>query len=192
MRVYGIFILTLLFSQNAWAQPLKEMVSHLKPLTLDYGANNLDIGGNAVLIVRGAFVSEGAWGGDLYTVLIHDEGKRWQLARPDEGLANAVNIWSVPHTGEDTITSVWFMVPRDKNTALYLLKAHRSYKHSPLDVVRAEFTLYTLRRDDDFGIYYLTKIASEKSKAKYCNADSAAYHELGIPLPGDGEEYRCP
>lgn len=170
-------------------QTLRQTIDNLKPLKLNYGANNLKANGQKILIVRGAFAAETAWGGDCYNVLV-DEGNRWQLARLDERLGNETTIRSVPHTEEDAITSVSFLAPKNRS-ALYLLVTHREYQESPIDIVPAKFTLYILQRDDDFGIYYLHKLKSEMSKAKYCNSDSAAYHELGIPLPGDGEELSC-
>ncbi len=162
---------------------------------LNYGANHLQINGHEILITKGVFASENAWGGDGYTVLVH-EPRGWQYARLDEELKNNVIIWSVPHTEEGSITAIHFMTPKIANPArnisnLYLLKTHRDFNESPLDVVPAQFTLYMLQLDTDFNIYYLNKIAAAQSAGKYCNADSAAYHELGIPLPGDGEEYPC-
>ncbi len=177
------------------AGTLKESVSTLQPLTLDYGVNTLKINNRNILIIRGAFVSETAWGGDGYTVLV-DEGKRWQLARSGGELENEPVIWSVPHTEEDAITSISFMVPRSTDDSknadrLYLLKTLRRYNVSSLDSVPAEFNLYILQPDADFGIFYFHKLESQMSKRSYCNSDTAAYHELGIPLPGDGKEFAC-
>lgn len=184
-----------LWLNDAAAETLREKISMLEPLTLHYGANNIKINARDVLIVKGAFVSGTAWGGDGFSVLV-DDGGRWQLARPDDGLGNEVIIWSVPHTEEDSITSISFLVPKGGNVTksgdnLYLLKTHRNYKEIPSEIVPAEFNFYILRRDEDFGIYMFEKLDSLVSGTKYCNADQAAFHELGIPLPDGAEEFIC-
>jgi len=197
-RITYIFLIMLIIvnkSITAYAdETLRNKISALEPLILHYGTNSLKVNNLDVLISKGVFVSEVAWGGDGYTTLVH-EGKTWQLARLDERLRNETTIWSVPHTQEDAITSISFLIPQKETTstitALYLLITHRDYKHNPLDLSPVEFSLYILQPDKDFGIYYFHKLQSETSKAKYCNADSAAYHELGIPLPGDGTEFPC-
>ena len=192
---YVIFLLGATWLNGAVAETLKEKVGKLRPLALHYGANNIRINARDVLIVKGAFVSETAWGGDGFSVLVDDGGK-WQLVRPDDGLGNEVVIWSVPHTEEDSITSISFLVPRGGNAIksgenLYLLKTRRNYEETPSEIVPAEFSFYILRRNEDFGIYMFEKLESLVSKIKYCNAEQAAFHELGIPLSDGAEKFTC-
>ena len=192
-----IFTAVLLVSQTAWADSLKETITHLnlRPLYVQYGANTLQLNGHGLLIVQGRFENGNAWGGDSYTVLVKQKDSRWQLVRHEQGGWESVLTNNQPHTKEDSISSVSFLIPNNDTasniTALYLLTTNRDYKDSPLDSVPAKFTLDIVQPDTDFGIYYFHKLTSETTKAKYCNADSAAFHELGIPLPGDGTEYPC-
>ncbi|MDE3016593.1 MAG: hypothetical protein KGI29_06720 [Pseudomonadota bacterium] len=190
-----IFTAALLCCHSASAESLKQTVSELKPLVLHYGANNLQWNGQDLLIVRGKFENGNAWGGDAYTVLVKKKDGSWQLVRHENGGWEGVLTTTQPHTEEDSISAVSFLIPKkdtDSNiTALYLLTTHRNYKESPINIAPATFTLDVVRPDKDFGIYYFHKLESESSKARYCNADSAAYHELDIPLPGDGTEFPC-
>ena len=56
----------------------------------------------------------------------------------------------------------------------------------------AYFMLYKLRRDDDFGIYYLHQVARTRTARKYCNVDWAMHEEFGIALPEDNPgQYVC-
>ncbi|MEQ1888991.1 MAG: hypothetical protein ABL951_07405 [Alphaproteobacteria bacterium] len=190
-----IFMFGALLLNGAVADTLREKISRLEPLTLHYGVNSIKINARDVLLVKGAFVSETAWGGDGYSVLV-DEGRIWQFARTDDGLENEVIIWSVPHTEEDSVTSISFLVPRGGNAIksgenLYLLRTHRNYDVTPYEIVPAEFSLYILQRREDFGIYIFQKLESLVSSGKYCNAEQAAFHELGIPLPDAAEKSVC-
>lgn len=192
----AFFALAVAGLNDAGAETLKQKISKLQPLTLQYGVNNITINKWNVLIVRGLFHSETAWDGDGYSVLIDEDG-RWQFARIDEGAAKEIIIWSVPHTEEDSITSINFFASGPANAAnamanLYLLKTHRAFKESPINSAPAEFTLYGLQRDEDFGIYYLRKLDASVSQKKYCNADAAAFHELGIPFPEGRADNSCP
>jgi hypothetical protein len=191
-----VFAIIVFFCQSAHAESLKETVSKLEPLALHYGANTLQLNGHDLLIVRGKFENGDAWGGDAYTVLVKQDDGSWQLVRHEKGGWESVLTNTQPHTEEDSITSISFLVPKEDTVSkniivLYLLTTDRNYKGSPIDIVPAEFTLDIVQPSNDFGIYYFHKLQSETSKAKYCNADSAAYHELGIPLPGDGKEFPC-
>jgi hypothetical protein len=200
LKIFGFIIVALTLiavaSPGASAETLKEKVATLEVLPLEYGSNAIKVNGHNILIIKGAFKSEIARGGDGYFILVQDGGV-WQLARYEDGKKdNDVVIWALPHTGEDSISSIHFMVSRgsasSKNLAeLYLLKTTRHYKITPTESALAEFTLSALHRDDDFGIYYLHTLKRMTSTIKYCNADSAAYHELGIPLLEGGNDFSC-
>lgn len=192
---FGLACLIFFGTQHAYAGGVKDIISTLIPLPLNDVVTSLKIGHRNVRIITATFASEGAWGEDGYSVIVQDDG-RWQYARREEGVAREVVLWSAPHTGEDVITSLTFLIPKNTNPkrnipALYVLETQRDIAEDVLAAVPVKLTLYSLQRDDDFGIFYLRPIANETSLAAYCNADFAAFHELGIPLPGDGTEYPC-
>jgi len=190
-KCIAAFALTLCFSLPAHAESLKEKLAELAPLTLHEGVNELKIGDRSVIIQHGKFAAENAWGADIYSVMVQESG-HWQLARMDDGAAaKETNIVAVPHAEEDAISSVAFFLSKQEE-GLYLLQTKRSgWKESPYDAVPAKFTLYQLQRDDDFGIYYLRPIASQTTKTRYCNSNTAAYHELGIQPTEGNEVHSC-
>ena len=112
---------------------------------------------------------------------------------------------TAPHTYEDSVMSVRFMVSKHGVAAgknydgLYLLRSEREYMPNPSGISGhedhvsvADFMLYKLCRDDDFGIYYLHQVARTRTARKYCNVDWAMHEALGIALPEDNpEQYVC-
>lgn len=197
-----LFFFILLGTLPVQAETLRDMVNGLDVLPLHYGTNNLQINDDDLLIVRGKFETGTAWGGDVYTVLIK-KNDTWEMARYEKDSWSSVLTETQPHTSEDSIVTVRFMVPKDSVgsdniSALYVLKTSRPYMQNNAGKVDVEarqtpatFTLYVLQHDKDFSIPYLHKVVQAKSTKKYCNADWAAWRELGIALPDDGENYTC-
>jgi hypothetical protein len=195
-----LMVLTLLVLQGASPFNMKDRLAQLDLLSLRYGANAMTINGREALIVKGAYETGTAWGGDEYSVLVK-EGEKWQLARHQEGAWESTITADVPHTGEDSVVSIRFMVPkgqaRSANVSdLYLLKAERHYETSPADPVPVIFALYLLAREnDDLGVRYFRPVGTEMSRARYCSADLALHRELGLALPlrsQDERTYACP
>lgn len=193
-------VLALIVVQGASPLSIANRIEQLELLPLRYGANTITVNRQEVLIVRGAYVSEVAWGGDEYWVLVN-EGTKWQLTRHERDAWDSTITADVPHTGEDSVISIRWMVPkgqaRSKNISdLFLLKAERHYETSAADSVPVVFTLYALAREnDDFGIRYFRPLYTENSKARYCSADLAIHRELGMLLPPysqDERTYLCP
>jgi hypothetical protein len=189
-------LMLLVFSVNcANAETLHKKVSNLQLIPLNYGTNNLHVTNKNILIIKGRLETGNAWAQDNYIVMSQQQNK-WQIVQYNQGKDNII-IRAIPHTGEDSISTVYFMKPKsDDNTnkisELYLLQVSRKYKESPVEFVPAELSLSILNHtNDDMGVLYFHNIQTISSKTKYCNADSAAYHELQIPLPGDGKEFRC-
>lgn len=181
MKFLKLFIIIIcLFSESAFAQALKEKIHELQPLEINYGVNILTINNKEIIITRGFFQTESAWGGDGYTVAIK-EPKHFQMARfkSSKGLNNEVMVWAMPHTGEDSISTIRFF--KSKNSEkLYMLKAHKNFKNNITDNELCIFTLYELYKDNDFGIYYFDKIQNQQSTLKYNDTNKAIKSELGI------------
>ncbi len=199
---FMFIVLVLLACQAASVLNMRERINQMQILPLDYWANHITISNRDVMIVRGAYVSGDAWGGDTYLVLMK-QGNKWQLARPEMGARDNTLIAEVPHTYEDGVVSIDFLIPKGGNSSktasdLYLLETARHYRSSPIEPVPAVFTLYVLSREnDDLGVLHLRKLQTETSTARYCSANLAAYRELGIPLPGapyprNEQSYACP
>jgi hypothetical protein len=181
----------LFLCQSAWAETLKDTVGKLQVLPLHYGVNNIRIGSDDVLIVRGQFQTDTAGGGDVYTVLVK-KGDLWKMAHHEEGAPSSVLTITNPHMEEDSIVSVRFMIPQDAETSgvreLYLLKASRKY--APDDInTDTTFTFYALKNEKDFGRISFHKVYEERPETEYCNADLALKRELNIPFPGDESVY---
>lgn len=181
-------------AQYAQAEDLKRIINDLKPLTLHEGSNPLTINGYPAVIIKARRDDDTAWGGIGFTAIIHHQAS-WQYIRPTDSDAKDVTVWSAPHTDEDAITSIVFMIPKgatpNNTTHLYLLKTHRAYEESPLVSVPAKFSLYILKQDEDFGGFYMHLLKQELSKETYCDADTAAFHELSIALPAGKEAVPC-
>jgi hypothetical protein len=210
LKILGLVSTIIVFTAHAgsfaYAETLKQQTSKLDILPLHYGANNFSVGGRGILIIRGEFNTETAWGGDVYVILAHSaEGRRgddWKIARYWSGSRNDMLTVTTPHTDEDSIVSVRFMVPQGSSadqgySDLYLLKAERKYMPNPSGVLGNEehesvatFTLYKLQRDD-FEIFLLHELKQVTTKKKYCNVDWALYKELGVALPDDSGQYVC-
>jgi len=189
-------LMLLVFSSHfANAETLQQKISNLQLIPLNYGINKLQVNNKNILIIKGKLETGDAWAQDNYIIMAQQQNE-WQIARFAQE-KNDIIIRAMPHTGEDSISTVYFMKPKsdvgaDKISDLYLLQVLRKYKESPLESVPAELSLSVLNKDnDDVGVLYFNNVQTNSSKAKYCNADSAAYHELQIPLPGDGKEFPC-
>lgn len=193
----------------ALALSLKQQIAVLDILRFDYGTNTLQVQGNDLQITKGDFNSEAAGEGDVYLILAKEKDRKiedshWKVVRYFPGGPKSILTITAPHTYEDSIMSVRFLVPKGQSSGkdfsdVYLLKAERDYlpfqpgsEYEREYETVATFTLYQLQRDDDFGIFYLKQVAAETSKKKYCNVDWAMYKELNVALPdGGAEEYDC-
>lgn len=179
-----------------YSEALPEKVSSLQILPLNYGANYFQVRNKGILIIKGRLKTGTAWEQDNYIVMEQQENI-WQVVQYEKQKPTDVIVRAVPHTGEDTISTVYFMVPNEAKditnvSELYLLKVSREYKESTSESGHAKLLLSVLNHDnDDMGVLYFNNIQTISSKAKYCNADSAAFHELQIPLPGDGKDFPC-
>lgn len=170
-------------------------------MALHYGVNNLKVDGRDVLIIKGDFNTGNASGGDAYSLLVRgdagDGGGEWKMVRFASPPWNRMMLVTEPRTGEDSVMTARFLVPAalaDKaHAALYLLTAERAGRTEPRQQkIPAQFTLYRLSRDDDFGIYALQQVAAEKAGQPYCNVDWALWRELKVPLPDNHDEmYDC-
>ena len=196
------FFLSIILISPAHAGNLKTTTDDLEVLPLEYGTNNFHINGHDVLIVKGKFKTPGtAWGGDIYTVLQREDDV-WQTARREKGGWNSVLAKTVPHTYEDSISTVRFLIPKKRNMSedspsLYMLEASRRYLDDKQDETvpsrksYATFTLSVLHQDEEFGVLYLHELIKTKSAAEYCNVDWAVWKEIGIMPPDDGHHYEC-
>jgi hypothetical protein len=192
---FKLIILFFIFSTAtapAWAEDLAQQISQLKPLPVKYGAAELNVAGRKILITRAEYRNDGPWGGDVYSVMVKD-GESWQLARhSEENKLQSAVFQSLPHTYEDSLTSIRFMMPKTGNPVLYVLESKRKFQTPPTNPSTTSFTLYVLENTpDDFNILYFRKIGTKDSKRPHCNADWAAFKELGVPLPNDGNNYEC-
>jgi hypothetical protein len=181
-----IFILAQFTCSKPHAETLPQTVNNLKLLKLHYGANNVTINNQKILIVKGRVATGNAWEQDHYIVM-EQYDDTWQIIHNEQENDDVV-ARAVPHTGEDSISSVYFMVPKNSEN-LYLLEVARKYKENPTEMVAADISLSILNHDE-FGASNFHKLQKMQSKEKYCNSDSAAYHELGITLPG-ATEFQC-
>ncbi len=172
-------------SQSVQAASLKERVEQLKLVTISYGLTMLDVNGHKVMITKGMLVSETAGGGDGYSVLVNDN-HAWQLVRMSGQKGNQTTFWSAPHTGEDSVSRVLFLVPTrdvsERPKDLYLLIVNRNYEASRLNKGPAVLSLYQLKFDNDFGIYEFTPIATQATQKNYKNVESALQNELNITV----------
>lgn len=195
-KVTAALMLLVFSSHFANAETLQQKVSKLQLLPLNYGANNLKINNKNILIIKGRLKTGTAWEQDNYIVM-EQQDNIWQVVQYEKQKPTDVIVRAVPHTVEDTISTVYFMAPKEakditKVSELYLMKVSREYKESTSESGHAKLSLSVLNHDnDDMGVLYFNNIQTISSKAKYCNADSAAYHELQIPLPVDGKEFPC-
>jgi hypothetical protein len=198
-----VFLLVAIFALPARAETLQEQVDKLEVLSLPYGPTQLKVNNEDVLIVRGRFENGNAWGGDIYTVLVR-QGNVWQIARHEEAALSGVLTETRPHTDEDSIESIRFMVPKGAEKsgnlpALYLLDASRNYMTNTSGVVdpnvletRVTFTLDIMQREKDFGIVYLHELIKTSTKKNYCNVDWALNKELRIAFPDNNPDgYEC-
>lgn len=200
-------------SSVAQATDLKNTLSAMTILTAKYGNTVLRVEGRKVWLSRGYFNLVTAWGGDIYTSMVQDPSlhvdqepdlPEWKIVRYGESPWNNFLTRTLPHTEEDSISTVRFLVPRGESlqrkrfSALYFLRAERDYlpnlSHIPGHEersTRAHFKFYKLGRDD-FGIFRLIKVRSEWSRHRYCNVELALNRELGIAFPGnDSDGYLC-
>lgn len=199
-RSFLVSLTLLLLPCGAMAN-IRHEVAGLTPLVLEYGVNALRVDGREVLIIKGDFNTGNASGGDAYGLLVRgdagDGGGEWKMVRFAAAPWNRMMLVTEPRTGEDSVMTARFLVPAalaDKTyTALYILTADRAGRTEPRQqTIPAQFTLYRLRRDDDFGIYSLQQVATEKARQSYCNVDWALWRELRVPLPeADTEIYDC-
>ncbi len=195
VEIASVAIVLLAFwCNNSYAKTLQETVSQLKILPVNYGVNSITVNHKNVVIIKGKLVTGTAWGQDHYIVM-EQQKDGWQIARHEKNFLDDVIARAVPHTFEDSVASVHFLVPKSKAasknlTALYLLTVSREY--IPGKMTPVEMSLSALsNKNDELGTLYFNTLQSTTSKVKYCNSDSAAYHELQIPLPGDGKEFPC-
>ena len=180
-------LLLLILSNSCYASTLQARVRQLTLLPIAYGTNALNVAGRDVIITKARLEKENAWSQDQYMVMWKNKGM-WQMVEPENGEGV---IRAVPHTGEDSISQVYFFIPKQKEVqALYLLQVTRKYKENPGEKAIAHFVLSVFTpTEDELGLTYFTLLETDDSQASYCNAESAAYHELQIPLVG--EEFVC-
>lgn len=195
LKSIAILLLFVLAGNFAHAETLKEIVSRLKILPVNYGINKFSVNGKEIIIIKSKLETGTAWAQDHYTVF-EQEKDIWKIIRSEKNLNDDVVARNVPHTYEDSIAVSYFMRPTDdadenKISKLYLLKVSRKYKETPGEIAPAELSLLTIGYDDPFGIKYFKNIQTVLSKNKYCNADAAAYSELNIPFSTDGKAFPC-
>ena len=205
-RRFSPFIFTLIglifLCPSAHAETLQDMIGKLEVLPLHYGVNEIKVNNRDIIIVRGAVVTGTAGGHDTYIVLAKQEnplvGKKpfWQFAR-FEGDKQGILIETAPHTYEDSIVSIRFMVPKEgkdlKNVSdLYLFTAARKFVVPLPTPSQPDFSLSVLnRQNDEMGTLFFHTLKKMSLKEKYCNADWPAYKILGVPLPGEEGTYSC-
>jgi hypothetical protein len=182
----------ILFYRPAYSEPLKDKIGKLEVLQLSYGVNTLELSGKNTIIVRGRFENGNAWDGDIYTVL-QKKDNVWRMVRHEKSARSSVLTETLPHTDEDSIDSVRFMIPKgsaasDSISDLYLLEASRKNDPDAIDT-SVTFTVSVLQPEPDFGVLYFHELQKTHPKTKYCNADLALHQELGIPFPGDKSIY---
>ncbi len=175
---HTIFLILLLFSFSAQAAgSIKETVSNLKVVKLHYGINNFNIGKNTIVITKAKILKGNAWDYDNY-IAMREKLNEWQIIQNEKGEFLYI---SIPHTGEDVVSSIYFMTPKNDNKLrnLYLLTAIRKYKIHPLESVAVEFSLFVMENSAD-DVFYFTLLKRTMSEKKYCNSDVAISEELVI------------
>jgi hypothetical protein len=170
------FLFIIFFTQSAFALSIKQTVKDFKVVPLNYGANNLKVGDKNFIITKGAFENGNAWGADVYFVLVKQKDSL-QFVRLENiaDLSQSIAINNTPHTGEDSVKSVYFLTSKN---ALYLLVAKRPYKAEKATIVT--FTLHQVILDADFDIFYFKELAQEKSLKEYISIEKAIVQELGL------------
>ncbi len=194
-RYFYIIAILLLFNFcSASAADLSQTVNNLQILPVNYGANNITVNHKKLLIIKARLATGTAWEQDNYIVM-QQQGETWQAAHNEINGKDDIIFRAVPHTGEDSISSVYFMTPKNSKrdvADLYMLQVSRQYKESPQESVPARLSLMILNHEnDELGVLEFKEIANAVSKAKYCNSDSAAHHELGIKFSEDFEDPKC-
>lgn len=191
-KIIFLVMLFVYIPQNGRANTLKELVHSLQILPVQYGENHFRINGKNLSVIKGKLITGNAWEQETYIVLLQQKDI-WQIIANDKN--DVVMARAIPHTGEDSISSVYFMIPKNVESFddihdLYLLTVLRKYQVSPLEKVQAKFLLAKFE-SDELGMAYFQELKTFQSKNKYCNSDSASYHEFNIPLPYNGEEFPC-
>jgi hypothetical protein len=181
MKNYFVVVMVLgcaLAASAANAQNVKQYIQDMKPLAIHYGANTLSLSNHELMITKGHVGSEVAGSSDGISVFIKQD-VTWQLVRIDNKSKNQTVFWSVPHTGEDVIASIKFLISQDQSK-LYVLEARKDYKTSLAEAAPVHFTLYQLKKAEDFDVYYFMSVAHEVSKRNYINADVAFRKEFNL------------
>ena len=193
--VVAMTVASSFYIQVCNADALKSRVEGLSVVPVQYGINALKLMSQDILIIRGRFETGTAWGGDIYTVLVRQPGNGvWRMARHEKTSdQSGVLTITTPHTGEDSIRTVRFMVPSEEIAAgrvshLYVVQASRAYDPN-IAHTAVTFTFAALERNADLDIFYFHELAKTQSQTPYCNAEMALHRELGLPLPEDGVDY---
>jgi hypothetical protein len=198
----------LVFSHPVFSDSLKGKLSTLQILPLKFGVNEFTVKGNKVMIVKGAHLSDFAGGGDTYQTLIemkyaHDvtgENPFWQSVAVDDPGSSFIDLQeTAPHTYEDALTSIQFMVEKNEMdlkelSSLYVFRSKRDFPGVLPDPSFTKLSLYGLKYPSaDIGdMIYFKLIGAVKTKKKYSSADCAAYVELGVELPAYIKKDWCP
>ncbi|MFZ4761244.1 MAG: hypothetical protein ACOYK8_00310 [Alphaproteobacteria bacterium] len=196
-----LMILGAISLAEAEPEALRKQLAGLQVLSLDYGVNRLTVAGVEVLINKAIIENGNGWSNILYSIMVEDSGDaeeakpHFQWVRIEDGQQDKSTISALPHTGEDSIKTIYFMIPKIDGVAikrdeppLYLLQVERRYHESPTNAALADFSLLALKRDADNMALYFRKIHHAVSVVPYHNADCAAWLELGISMPQFSED----
>jgi hypothetical protein len=94
-------------------------------------------------------------------------------------------LTDAPHTFEDMARSVRFARGQlDGEAEMFLFTATREIKGSYADPTPVDFELYRVVVTDEMGDV-LERVRNWRAAKRYCNADAALWHEVGLALPTD-------
>lgn len=161
---------------SASAESLKDKISNLNVIDVNYGVNNIVINNNNVIISKSKFLGETVEM-DGYTIQVQKDDF-WQFIRfqNKKGLDNDVITWA--DNKENKVISKLFLKAQKTSKDLFMLEAKRLLKNDSLAATAVLFSLYKMQKDNDFGIIYLKKISELKSIKKYLNSDEAISKEF--------------
>jgi len=160
---------------------IKEQISHLQPLKLEYGVNKFKLGDPNIIITRAKLPSEVAGFGDVYSIM-YWQNYEWQIVQFND---HNFNIITWPHTKEDAVSTIHFFSLNTGNNLeeLYLLKADREMEETIPSASHANIELYKVEENKDFGYLQFTLIDKFRTEDKYCNINEALNKSLNIALP---------
>lgn len=176
-----IFCTFILFPAFAAAQGMKDTLSRLEMLDIQYGINQIRVGHHDVVITKAKSSS----------ISSHSDGYTAFLKGADEFAWITVEgktfIEAHLHTYEDSLSNIRFFKNDNDLYAVYGQRPLRdSYAPSP-----ARFSFFVLYQEEDGSILF-KPVETYETQAAYCNIDWAFHQEFKLPLRSQNNEQPCP